>query len=121
MFAETKFAIWRILLGADTKRANDTLLKERLLALRDDAGLWAVILSQGGHFAAAVFACGPRLKPNALDPKGSAAPLYQPVVHKTFHRYTVRYDSRDLSAHNHHSVTTAFAAWRLLNRLCTDD
>ena len=66
------------------------MLKQRLQSLRDDSGFWAVILSRGGHFAAAVFACRTSLSQPEKATKGAAAPLFQVVAHKTFHRYVVR-------------------------------
>jgi hypothetical protein len=90
--ADTRFGVWRALLGPDARTATPALLKEKLLELRDDAGLWAVLLNRGGHFAAAIFACGPALpKPDPRAVPGSSATLFHPIAHKTFHRYTVRY------------------------------
>ena len=44
--AGTRFGVWRALLGPDARIASPAALKERLLQLRDDAGLWAVILNR---------------------------------------------------------------------------
>lgn len=82
-----QFAIWRVLLGPDAKDATAETLKTRLLELRQEASLWAIILNRGGHFAAAIFSCGP---PKEKPPSGHAPPPFQTLVHKTFHRYVVR-------------------------------
>ena len=79
------------MLGPDAKTASPSALKERLLALRQDAGFWAVILNRGGHFAAAIFSF------SAAESKGTTAgnhapPPFSIIAHKTFHRYVVRYE-----------------------------
>lgn len=88
-FAERDFAIWRVLLGSDAKTASPATLKQRLVALRQDAGFWAIILNRGGHFAAAIFSHIPA-KPDSKAGKGPATQPFQEITHKTFHRYVVR-------------------------------
>ena len=48
------FAVWRVLLPADAASAHGGAAAA-LAGLRAAAGPWAVLLSSGGHFAAAVF------------------------------------------------------------------
>lgn len=89
ILAGSQFALWRVLLGPDAKTASAQTLKDKLLALRQEACLWAVILNRGGHFAAAIFSSSPdESSDNAAN--GHAPPLFQTLVHKTFHSYVVR-------------------------------
>ena len=83
-------AVWRSLLEPMVNKGR--LLQEQLLqnlrALHSARGRWVVILSQGGHFAAAVFDCAPA-PPHGQQSKKDAL-LFSAVEHKTFHRYVVR-------------------------------
>ena len=65
------------------------ILRLVLLALyRQQPGRWAVVVSSGGHFAAAVFAMAPAAA-GRQQPKVERHQL-EVVAHKTVHRYVVR-------------------------------
>ncbi|KAK9810484.1 hypothetical protein WJX72_011395 [[Myrmecia] bisecta] len=83
------FAVWRPLLLPDSSKAppTDVDAGQQLAGLRSSPGTWAVILSRGGHFVAAIFA----LKPAQPKQQSKEQPLlFEVVAHKTFHRYVVR-------------------------------
>lgn len=79
-------------MGPDAKTASPDALKERLSSLRQESGLWAVILNRGGHFAAAIFLCNSadKSQQGGSTAANHAQPSFQTIAHKTFHRYTVR-------------------------------
>jgi Bacteroidetes VLRF1 release factor len=82
--------VWRSLLAPASAGATPPAEAQRaLLKLRRQPSRWAVVVSSGGHFAAAIFTMAPppagRQQPNA------ERPLYEVAAHKTFHRYVVRY------------------------------
>ena len=107
-----RFAVWRCLLTPDERsRAAKASTgpgldaASALAALRslraDDAKPWIVVLSRGGHFAAAVFdpskfAGGADADERHARHDGKiagtldAVPPASAVAHKTFHRYVVR-------------------------------
>ena len=61
-----------------------------LQQLRQKSGsIWVVVLSGGGHFAAAVFSLQPAPAKGSNAPRADT-PFFQVVAHKTFHRYVVR-------------------------------
>ena len=73
-------------MGAGKQAIDPALLLPALLELRADPRKWVVVLSRGGHFAAAVFNCQPAGERHSKkDP-----PHFEVVAHKTFHRYVVR-------------------------------
>ena len=84
--------MWKVLLGPDVRNTTPETLKERLQALRSDAGIWCVLMSRGGHFAAAIFECNKKQSKNSGTNIEEAA-LFKILVHKTFHKYVVRYVS----------------------------
>lgn len=81
--------MWRALLQPDTRQSEHSAeeLASSLRALRKETGHWGVILSRGGHFAAALF--NVRVKPGKGQGKHETPP-FEVVMHKTFHRYVVR-------------------------------
>lgn len=83
------FGVWRPLLLSeqDSRSTSDTELLQRLVDLTQTAKCWAVILSKGGHFAAAVFDLRPTQ--HAQHSK-SDAPNFKELAHKSYHRYVVR-------------------------------
>ena len=83
------FAVWRpvIISEQDSRSLPDVELLQRLTALSGSAQCWAVILSKGGHFSAAVFDL--RHVPPSQHSKASA-PLFKELAHKSYHRYVVR-------------------------------
>ncbi|KAL3146340.1 hypothetical protein ABBQ32_003031 [Trebouxia sp. C0010 RCD-2024] len=83
------FAIWRpvIISEQDSRSLPDVELLHRLVAVTDSAQCWAVILSKGGHFSAAVFDLRP--VPPFQHSKANA-PLFRELAHKSYHRYVVR-------------------------------
>jgi hypothetical protein len=83
------FKVWRALLHPDQRHSEPepAALADRLRQLRQGRGHWAIILSRGGHFAAAVFDVQPRARTG--QGKHEAQP-YKVLLHKTFHRYVVR-------------------------------
>ena len=86
-----RLAIWRCLLGPTAKAGASTQqLTESLRELGKDSGIWIVVLSRGGHFAAAVFECRPQPGKAHQAAKGGNTPLFSVLAHKTFHRYVVR-------------------------------
>ena len=84
------FAVWRpvIISEQDSRSLPDVELLQRLVAVTDSAQCWAVILSKGGHFSAAVFDLRPM--PPVQHSKANA-PLFKELAHKSYHRYVVRY------------------------------
>ena len=84
------FAVWRpiIISEQDSRSLPDLELLQRLVAVTDSAQCWAVILSKGGHFSAAVFDLHP--VPPSQHSKANA-PLFKELAHKSYHRYVVRY------------------------------
>ena len=86
----TMLAVWKNLIEPASHKGS--LSQEQMLhnlqALHKAPGRWVVILSQGGHFAAAVFDCLP-LKDSQQSKRD--IPTFTAVEHKTFHRYVVRY------------------------------
>ena len=84
------FAVWRpvIISEQDSRSLPDVELLQRLVAVTDSAQCWAVILSKGGHFSAAVFDLRP--VPPSQHSKAHA-PLFKELAHKSYHRYVVRY------------------------------
>lgn len=83
------FGVWRPLLlsDQDSRSATDKDLLQRLVDLTETAKCWAVILSKGGHFAAAIF----DLRPTLHAQHGKADALhFKELAHKSFHRYVVR-------------------------------
>jgi Bacteroidetes VLRF1 release factor len=81
--------VWRSLLAPASAGVTQPAEAQRaLLRLRRQPPRWAVVVSSGGHFAAAIFTMAPppagRQQPNA------ERPLYEVAAHKTFHRYVVR-------------------------------
>ena len=84
------FAVWRPVLISeqDSRSLPDTELLQRLVAVSHSAQCWAVILSKGGHFSAAVFDLRP--VPPQQHSKATA-PLFKELAHKSYHRYVVRY------------------------------
>ena len=84
------FAVWRpiIISEQDSRSLPDVELLQRLVAVTDSAQCWAVILSKGGHFSAAVFDLHP--VPPSQHSKANA-PLFKELAHKSYHRYVVRY------------------------------
>lgn len=83
------FGIWRpvIISEQDSRSLPDVELLHRLVAVTDSAHCWAVILSKGGHFSAAVFDLRP--VPPSEHSKANA-PLFKELAHKSYHRYVVR-------------------------------
>ena len=94
------FKVWRALLAPDGRGAaapDQAALSRGLRALRESKGEWVVILSRGGHFAAAVFNVRPA-RPAAGQGQGRHdAPPFEVLAHKTFHRYVVRCALRGLN------------------------
>ena len=84
------FAVWRPLLISeqDSRSTPDVELLQRLVALTDSARCWAIILSKGGHFSAAVYDLRP-VPP--LQHSRANAPLFKELAHKSYHRYVVRW------------------------------
>jgi hypothetical protein len=81
--------VWRSLLApASADAVAPTKAQKELLRLRRQPPRWAVVVSSGGHFAAAIFSIAPpttgKQQPNA------ERPLFEVAAHKTFHRYVVR-------------------------------
>lgn len=72
--------MWQCALLADLKtaRAADYISGLHRVAKMQK---WAVILSRGGHFAAAIYEC-------SASRKGQ--PPFTAKLHKTMHRYVVR-------------------------------
>ena len=81
--------MWKSLLEPAVHKGS--LSQQQMLgnfqALYKTPGRCVVLLSQGGHLAAAVFDCNP---PQAKQIKQDAPPAFKAVEHKTFHRYVVR-------------------------------
>ena len=101
VIAEGKaFGVWRSLLLSeqDSRTTSDTELLQRLVDLTQTAKCWAVILSKGGHFAAAVFDLRPAQ--HAQHSKADVLNLKE-LAHKSFHRYVVRSVSNS-SCHMQH-------------------
>lgn len=75
-----EFSIWQCTLLADSKTARGS---DFISGLRKAAKMqkWAVILSRGGHFAAAVYE-------RSAHQKGQ--PAFKAKLHKTLHRYVIR-------------------------------
>lgn len=99
MHAEGKvFAVWRSVLISeqDNRATSDVELLQRLVSLTNSAQCWAVILSKGGHFSAAVFDLRP--VPPSQHSKANA-PLFKELAHKSYHRYVVRWGE-----HREHAV-----------------
>ena len=90
MSVDKRFALWKVLLGPDVRTATPQQLKDRIQTLREDAGIWCVLLSRGGHFAGAIFECTKKIS-KSLDITVDPSTLYKILVHKTFHRYVVRW------------------------------
>lgn len=91
-----RVAVWRCLTApaaADT--ATPAQAQQALLNLRQAPPRWAVVVSSGGHFAAAIFAMAPPAVAGRQQPKGEK-PLFEVVAHKTFHRYVVRWGAAAL-------------------------
>ena len=84
------FAVWRpiIISEQDSRSLPDVELLQRLVAVTHSAQCWAVILSKGGHFSAAIFDLRP--VPPSQHSKANA-PLFKELAHKSYHRYVVRY------------------------------
>ena len=81
--------MWRSLLApASADAVAPAEAQKALLHLRRQPPRWAVVVSSGGHFAAAIFVMAPpatgKQQPNA------ERPLFEVAAHKTFHRYVVR-------------------------------
>jgi len=89
-FAEgTRFAVWRCLLTAEHHHhevASHSQQLGQLQRLRQNPGLWVVIMLRGGHFAGAVF----RMRDTSGSRTGHNLEPYEVLAHKTFHRYVVR-------------------------------
>ncbi len=84
------FKVWRALLAPDKSAPDQAALVGSLRGLRQEASSeWAVILSRGGHFAAAIFNVRPAGRPAAGQGQHCALP-FEVLAHKTFHRYVVR-------------------------------
>ncbi|CAG9860575.1 unnamed protein product [Phyllotreta striolata] len=66
------FSLYKCLLFDKKQEVTEALLLERLKACSSSNNQWTILMLGGGHFAGAVF------KDN------------QPILHKTFHCYTVR-------------------------------
>lgn len=84
-------AVWRCVLAPEAASRgaaapSDAALLRALHALRASPSRWAVILSRGGHFAAAVF----ELLPERLAKPGQGAAAWEAVAHRSVHRYVVR-------------------------------
>jgi Bacteroidetes VLRF1 release factor len=84
-----RIAVWRSLLApTSADAASPAEAQKALLQLRRQPPRWAVVVSSGGHFAAAIFAMAPPLT-GKQQPKAEP-PLFEVTAHKTFHRYVVR-------------------------------
>lgn len=84
------FKVWRALLAPDRGVPDQAALAGSLRSLRQEASSeWAVILSRGGHFAAAIFNVRPAGRAAAGQGRHEAQP-FEVLAHKTFHRYVVR-------------------------------
>ena len=87
---DTVLKVWRALLAPDKAAPDQAALAGSLHALRQSGGCeWVVILSRGGHFAAASFNVRPSGRPASGQGKHEA-PAFEVLAHKTFHRYVVR-------------------------------
>ena len=87
---DTVFKVWRALLAPDRITPDQAALEGSLHGLRQEASSeWAVILSRGGHFAAALFNVRPAGRPASGQGRHEAPP-FEVLAHKTFHRYVVR-------------------------------
>ena len=81
--------MWRSLLGpASEEVPSPAEAQQTLVKLRKQPPRWAVVVSSGGHFAAAIFAMAP--PPAGKQQPNAERPLFEVAAHKTFHRYVVR-------------------------------
>lgn len=81
--------MWRCLVSPAAAEAQSAAEARDVLArLRARPPRWAVVVSSGGHFAAAIFAMAP--PPAGKQQPKAERPLFEVVAHKTFHRYVVR-------------------------------
>lgn len=82
-------AVWRSLLEppAQKGRLSQQQLLTNMQMLHKAPGRWAIILSQGGHFAASLFECMPAQQGQQSKKE---PPAFSTVDHKTFHRYVIR-------------------------------
>jgi hypothetical protein len=89
-------AVWKCLLGPDRKKKSQSQSQvdkssttfEYMSALKrllSNRCRWGIILSRGGHFAAAIYDITP---PSVGSPQHK--PDIQEVMHKSFHKYVVR-------------------------------
>lgn len=99
MYIETaggeQYAVWRCLLAPDpASRAevppSDATCLQQLQQLAMQRSRWAIILSRGGHFAAAIFDVARDRLAAGAKPGGQHEKL-EAVAHKSFHRYVVRW------------------------------
>lgn len=81
-------AVWRSLLAPAATNAPSAEAQRALVQLRRQPPRWAVFVSSGGHFAAAIFAMAP--PPAGKQQPKAERPLFEVIAHKTFHRYVVR-------------------------------
>lgn len=87
-----RVGMWRCLLtSGDTSDVDPAAAAAAALQLRKQPPKWAVAVSSGGHFAAAVFSTQPADSTGGArqQPKAQWGQL-EAVAHKTFHRYVVR-------------------------------
>lgn len=83
--------MWRCLTApADGDTASPAEAARALSKLRKQPPRWAVVVSSGGHFAAAIFAIAPPASAVGRQQPKAEKPLFEVVAHKTFHRYVVR-------------------------------
>ena len=101
---EVAYAVWRCVLEDPSRKDASSRLDANgavraLMALRDGARPWAVVLARGGHFAASVFDptkfasgthAGARVEKKPRGPIENVVPPASAILHKTFHRYVVR-------------------------------
>lgn len=86
-------AVWKCILGPDRSKKSqpdelsftDSNCMSTLKTLLSNQSRWAIILSRGGHFAAAIYDIIPPKNSN-VNPR----PEIQEIVHKSFHKYVVR-------------------------------
>lgn len=82
---KTYHAAWRAILSdPDAAARSPHAAAAQLRTLHEQGCRWAVILSSGGHFAAAIIECATKPKARGF------VDIMRVLAHKTYHRYVVR-------------------------------